>query len=46
MVEVTLTGDALQVTLQPGSLNTPVKVGVGSEVRELEAGQSHTFEIR
>jgi len=46
MVEVTLTGDGLQVTLQPGSLNTPVKVGVGGEVRELEAGQSHTFEIR
>jgi trehalose/maltose hydrolase-like predicted phosphorylase len=45
-MEITLHGGKLTVAAQTDGLNQSVKVGVGDEVREIRAGESHTFGVR
>ena len=40
-IEVSLEGPKLTVAVQEDG--RPIKVGVGDEVRELRAGEEHTF---
>ncbi len=44
-IEVTLKANRLTVAAQSDGLDQPIKVGVGDEVRELQPGESHTFEL-
>jgi trehalose/maltose hydrolase-like predicted phosphorylase len=42
-IEVSLEGRRLTVAVHDAGLGHPIKVGVGDEVRELRAGEEHTF---
>jgi trehalose/maltose hydrolase-like predicted phosphorylase len=42
-IEVSLEGRRVTVTVHDDGLGHPIKVGVGDEVRELRAGEEHTF---
>jgi trehalose/maltose hydrolase-like predicted phosphorylase len=44
-LEVSLKGSELTVAAQTDGLSQSIKVGVGEEVREIEAGESRTFNI-
>lgn len=45
-IELSLEGDRLRVTAHSDGMDHSVKVGVDGEVRELAAGESHTFGVR
>ena len=44
-LEVALEGGELTVAAQTYGLGQSIKVGVGDEVREIRAGESHTFGV-
>ena len=44
-LELTLEGGKLTVAVQSDGFARSIRVGVGGEVKELAAGESHTFEI-
>jgi trehalose/maltose hydrolase-like predicted phosphorylase len=45
LLELTLADRTLTVAAQADSFNRSVKIGVGDTVRELKAGESHTFSV-
>lgn len=44
--KLALEASKLRVAVQAGSVSRSVKVGVGEMVREIKAGESHTFDLR
>jgi len=42
-LEVRLEEDKLAITVQDDGFSRPIKIGVGDTVREIKAGESHTF---
>jgi trehalose-phosphatase len=45
LLDVTLEDDHLRVSAEANSLNRPMNIGVGDQIREIRPGESHTFDL-